>query len=85
MAEVGATDAAKPKKHSAFAQTAFKKSGEALDLGGKALIGFSGLGPLLKAKTFADVDWIRLMVEVAFGGAFLAFGIHLQAKAEETT
>ncbi len=78
------TTADKPKKHAPFAQTAFKKSGEALDLGGKALIGFSGLGPLLKAKTFADVDWLRLAVEVLVGGAFLIFGIYLQAKAEET-
>ncbi len=82
---VEATTADKPKTHSPFAQTAFKKSGEALDLGGKALISFSGLGPLLKAKSFADVDWLRLTVEVLVGGAFLAFGIYLQAKAEETT
>ena len=80
-----ATAAEKPKKHSPFAQTAFKKSGEALDLGDKALIGFSGLGPLLKARSFADVDWLRLVVEVVVGSAFLIFGIYLQAKAEETS
>ena len=77
-------DPDKPKKHAPFYQVVFRKSGEAADLGGKALIGLSGLGSLLQAHSVARVDWLGLLVRVAIGGVFLALGIYLQAKAEET-
>jgi hypothetical protein len=53
----GLAEAANPKKHSAFYQVVFRKSGEAFDLGGKALIGLSGLGSLLQARGSGPVDW----------------------------
>ena len=78
------TPADKPKRHSAFAQVVFRKFGEAFDLGGKAVVGLAGLGSALNAHRLEDVDWARLMGGFAIGGAFLGFGIYLQAKAEET-
>jgi hypothetical protein len=77
-----AVAAAIPKKHSAFYQVVFRKTGEAFDLGGKALIGLSGLGSLLQGA--ARVDWVGLGGRACVGGVFLAPGIYLQAKAEET-
>ena len=56
MAEAGATEAVKPKKHSPFIQTLFRKSGEATDLGGKALIGLSGLSHVLGDHSFQHLD-----------------------------
>ena len=79
-----AAAAAKPKKHSAFAQVVFRRFGEAFDLGGKAVVGLAGFGSAFKARHFVDVDWPHLLVGLAVGGAFLAPGIYLQAKAEET-
>ena len=74
----------KPKKHSPFTQVIFRKSGEAADLAGKALIGFSGVGSLLQVQKTAHMDWFGLIFRAAVGVAFLALGIYLQAKAEET-
>ena len=84
MAEANVTEAAKPKRHSAFVQVVFRKFGEAFDLGGKAVIGLAGFGSMFKVSRFADVDWPHLLTGLVVGGAFLAFGIYLQAKAEET-
>ena len=36
-------DAAAAKRHTAFAQVVFRKTGEAPDLAGKAFVGLSGL------------------------------------------
>ena len=79
-----ATTADKPKKHSAFMQVILRKSGEAMDLGGKGLLGFSGLGQILQAKARLGSDPGRAGVEVLLGGMLLLTGIYLQAKAEET-
>ncbi len=76
--------AEKPKKHSAFMQVILRKSGEALDLGGKGLLGFSGLGHLLGDHNTPRLSWKWLSVEVILGGLWLLLGIYLQAKAEET-
>jgi hypothetical protein len=78
----GLAAAAGLKKHSAFYQVVFRKTGEAFDLGGKAVIGLSGLGSLLQGS--ARIDWIGLGARASVGGVFLALGIYLQAKAEET-
>ena len=83
MAEASASEVAKPKKHSAFVQTVFRKSGETLDLGGKALIGISGLGPALKGG-LAHIDSALLLTAISGGSVAIAAGIYLQAKAEET-
>ena len=82
MAE--ATETAPPKRHSAFAQVVFRKLGESLDLGGKTIVGLGGAGPLFKAHGFVDMDWPRLLTWLVVGGAIVALGIYLQAKAEET-
>ena len=74
----------KPKKHSAFAQVVFRKLGETLDLGGKAVVGLGGLGSVFKAHGLADIDWPRLLAGLTLGGVVVALGIYLQAKAEET-
>ena len=84
MAEAGATEAVKPKKHSPFIQTLFRKSGEATDLGGKALIGLSGLSHVLGDHSFQHLDWRWFGSVVVVGGAMVILGIYLQAKAEET-
>jgi hypothetical protein len=75
---------ARPKRRSAFYQVVFRKSGEAFDLGGKALIGLSGLGALLQAHGSGPVDWVGLVARACVGGVFLALGIYLLAKADET-
>jgi hypothetical protein len=84
MTEASAPEAAKPKKHSPFAQVIFRKLGETLDLGGKAVAGLGGFGLIAKAHQLGDVDWLRLVVGLILGGAVVALGIYLQAKAEET-
>ena len=84
MTDAGTSGATKPKRHSAFAQVVFRKFGEAFDLGGKAVVGLAGFGSVFKVRRFADVDWPHLLTGLLVGGAFLAFGIYLQAKAEET-
>ncbi|WP_174301039.1 hypothetical protein [Caulobacter sp. S45] len=76
--------AGKPKKHSAFAQVVFRKPGETLDLGGKAIVGLGGLGSVIKAGGLSSVDWPRSLAGLVVGGAVVALGIYLQAKAEET-
>ena len=72
------------KKHSAFAQVVFRKSGEVMDLGGKALIGLSGLGHVLGDHNVQHLDWRWLGVVLVASGAAVVVGIYLQAKAEET-
>ena len=62
----------------------FRKFGEAFDLGGKAVVGLAGLGSVFKARRFVDVDWPHLLIGLVVGGAVVALGIYLQAKAEET-
>ncbi len=84
MTEARGPEAAKPKRHSAFAQVIFRKFGEAFDLGGKAVVGLAGFGSMFKARRFADVDWPHLLAGLVVGGAILGLGIYLQAKAEET-
>ena len=78
MAEAG-----EPKTHSAFAQVVFRKFGEAFDLGGKAVVGLAGFGSAFKARRFVDVDWPHLLAGPMVGGAVVALGIYLQAKAEQ--
>ena len=80
--EAGTAD--KPKKHSPFAQVVFRKTGEAFDLGGKALVGLAGLGSAVGAHRLQDVGWLRLLGGFAIGGVLIAVGIYLQARAEET-
>ncbi len=80
----GRATAAVPKRHSAFYQVVFRKTAEAFDLGGKAVIGLSGLGSLLQAHGSGPVDWVGLGARACVGGFFLALGIYLQAKAEES-
>ena len=77
-------EADNPKKHSAFAQVVFRKFGEAFDLGGKAVVGLAGFGSAFKPRRFVDVDWPHLLAGLVVGGAIVALGIYLQAKAEET-
>ena len=84
MAEANVTEAAKPKRHSAFVQVVFRKFGEAFDPGGKAVVGLAGFGSVFKARRFADIDWSHLLAGLVVGGAILGLGIYLQAKAEET-
>jgi len=67
--------AARPKKHSAFYQVVLRKSGEAFDLGGKALIGLSALGSLLQAHGSGPVDWVGLVARACVGGVFPVLGI----------
>ena len=78
------TAAAKPKTHSPFMQVILRKGGEAMDLGGKALIGLSGASHVLGDHSVQHQDWRWFSVVVAVGGAAVIFGIYLQAKAEET-
>ena len=73
-----------PKKHSAFAQVVFRKSGEVMDLGGKALIGLSGLGHVLGDHDVRRLNWRWLGLVLLASGAAVVVGIYLQAKAEET-
>ncbi len=55
-----------------------------MDLGGKALIGLSGVGHVLGDHSFQHLDWRWLSSVVVTGGVAVVFGIYLQAKAEET-
>ena len=73
-----------PKKHSPFMQVVFRKSGESLDLAGKALLALSGAGSLLQAHGAPALDWRRVALGLIVGSGFVAVGIYLQAKAEET-
>ena len=80
--EAATTD--KLKTHSPFMQVVLRKSGEAMDLGGKALIGLSGASHVLGDRSVQHLDLRWFSVVVAIGGAAVIFGIYLQAKAEET-
>jgi hypothetical protein len=77
----GLAATAGPKTHSAFYRVVFRRTGEAFDLGGKPVIGLSGLGS--RRQGAARIDWVGLGARASVGGVFLALGIYLQAKAEE--
>jgi hypothetical protein len=84
MGEASATEGGRPKTHTPFRPGLFRKTGEAFDLAGKGVFGLSGLNLVIGSPHPAGANWLRLSLCVVLSSGFVALGIYLQAKAEET-
>lgn len=69
-----------PKARSAFVKTFMRKSGEAFDLAGKALLGVSLLKQFAAGEPFPE-DAFGIVAALT-GFLFVIAGIYLQAEAE---
>jgi hypothetical protein len=68
-------------------RTFLRKSGEALDLGGKALTAAGAAGVLapLATKAVLRIPTAAILATILVGIAFVVFGVHLQALADRSS